>query len=71
MGQFVKIRDGRVEVVSYETAERIACIFGPSSAAWKALDEFDWRKAAGEDVEIFRGGSWSVVGWRPDPQPLS
>lgn len=51
-----------MERISRGMVERVARIVGPLSAAQKSLDEYDRRKAHGEDVEIFTHGNSFVVG---------
>ena len=62
MRPYVKVRGRMVYPVSYDEANRVANIFGPSSAAWRALDEFERRRATGEEVGIFRDRAMLIVG---------
>jgi hypothetical protein len=54
-----------IEFVNREVLEATARIIGPQGGAAQALAEFDRRKAAGEDVVVFRSGMSFIVG--PDP----
>ena len=56
--------------ISDETAMRIAHIIGGHSAASQALAEAERRRAAGENVGLFRAGDHFVVGPYPEGLPF-
>lgn len=50
---------------------RVAHIIGPNSAAAKAIEERDRRRAAGEDAVILQGDGCLLVGPRPNATILT
>ncbi len=56
----------RMELVTEDIVRRMATIMGPGSAAAKAVQDYEARTAAGEDVAFYKAPSTLLVGPRVD-----
>ena len=56
----------RMEPITEDFVRRCARILGPACAATKAIQDFETRTAAGEDVAFYQSGQTLLVGPRVD-----